>query len=66
MYMDTLNENQLDQMYSTLLAEHTRLMSEMKNSEKFDENNHQHTLVSTMMKSLLKLKSYKQKLRMKE
>jgi len=65
--MDALTDSALEQMFSTILAEHTRVMAELKNTaEKFDENCKLETLVSQIMKSILKLKAYKQKLRMKE
>ena len=65
--MDVLSDTRLEQMYSELLAEHTRLMSEMKNnSEKFSENSNLMNYVSAIMKNILKLKAYKIKLRMRE
>ena len=65
--MDVLSDNRLEQIYSELLAEHTRLMSEMKNNnEKFSENSNLMNYVSAIMKNILKLKAYKIKLRMRE
>ena len=65
--MDVLSDTRLEQIYSELLAEHTRLMSEMKNnSEKFSENSNLMNYVSAIMKNILKLKAYKIKLRMRE
>jgi hypothetical protein len=65
--MDELSDNRLEQIYTELLAEHTRLMSGMKNnSEKFSENSSLMTYVSAVMKDILKLKAYKTKLRMRE
>ena len=60
--------NQLDQMYSTLLAEHTRLLSEMKNGdpEKFQTTSSLETQVSQLMKGVLKLKNTIQRNKMKE
>jgi hypothetical protein len=60
--------NTLDQMYSTLLAEHTRLLSEMKNGdpEKFQQTSHLETQVSTLMKNVLRIKNTIQKIKMKE
>jgi hypothetical protein len=60
--------NTLDQMYSTLLAEHTRLLSEMKNGdpEKFQQTSHLETQVSTLMKGVLRIKNTIQKIKMKE
>jgi hypothetical protein len=60
--------NTLDQMYSTLLAEHTRLLSEMKNGDpdKFQQTSHLETQVSTLMKNVLRIKNTIQKIKMKE
>ena len=60
--------NTLDQMYSNLLAEHTRLLTEMKNgdTEKFSQTSHLETQVSTLMKGVLKLKNTIQKNKLKE
>ena len=60
--------NNLDQMYSNLLAEHTRLLSEMKNGDpdKFAQTSSLETQVSTLMKNVLKLKNTIQKIKMKE
>jgi hypothetical protein len=60
--------NSLDQMYSNLLAEHTRLLSEMKNGdpEKFQSTSYLETQVSHLMKGVLKLKNTIQKNKMKE
>ena len=60
--------NQLDQMYSNLLAEHTRLLSEMKNGdpEKFSSTSSLETQVSQLMKGVLKIKNMIQKIKMKE
>lgn len=60
--------NNLDQMYSNLLAEHTRLLSEMKNGEpdKFAQTSSLETQVSNLMKNVLKLKNTIQKIKMKE
>jgi hypothetical protein len=60
--------NTIDQMYSTLLAEHTRLLNELKNGdpEKFQRTSHLETQVSTLMKGILKLKNTIQKNKMKE
>lgn len=60
--------NTLDQMYSNLLAEHTRLLSEMKNGdpEKFQSTSYLETQVSHLMKGVLKLKNTIQKNKMKE
>jgi len=65
-YMDFTNS--LDQMYSNLLAEHTRLLSEMKNGdpEKFQSTSYLETQVSHLMKGVLKLKNTIQKNKMKE
>jgi len=65
-YMDFTNT--LDQMYSNLLAEHTRLLSEMKNGdpEKFQSTSYLETQVSHLMKGVLKLKNTIQKNKMKE
>ena len=59
--------NQLDQMYSNLLAEHTRLLNEMKNGdiEKFQSTSHLESQVSHLMKGILKLKNTIQKIKMK-
>jgi hypothetical protein len=59
--------NQLDQMYSNLLAEHTRLLNEMKNGdiEKFQSTSHLESQVSQVMKGVLKLKNTIQKNKMK-
>jgi hypothetical protein len=60
--------NNLDQIYSTLLSEHTRLLSEMKNGDpdKFTTTSNLETQVSTLMKGVLKLKNTIQKNKMKE
>jgi hypothetical protein len=60
--------NTLDQMYSNLLAEHTRILGELKNGdpEKFQQTSHLETHVSTLMKGILKLKNTIQKNKMKE
>jgi len=60
--------NTLDQMYSNLLAEHTRLLSEMKNGdpEKFQSTSFLETQVSHLMKGVLKLKNTIQKNKMRE
>jgi hypothetical protein len=60
--------NQLDQMYSNLLAEHSRLLSELKNGDvdKFSQTSHLETIVSQLMKNVLKLKNTIQKNKMKE
>ena len=60
--------NQLDQMYSNLLAEHTRLLGELKNGdiEKFASTSSLETIVSNLMKNVLKLKNTIQKIKMKE
>ena len=60
--------NTLDQMYSTLLAEHTRLLTEMKNGdvEKFSQTSSLETQVSTLMKGVLKLKNTIQRNKLKE
>jgi len=65
-YMDFTNT--LDQMYSNLLAWHTRLLSEMKNGdpEKFQSTSYLETQVSHLMKGVLKLKNTIQKNKMKE
>jgi hypothetical protein len=55
-------------MYSNLLAEHTRLLSEMKNGdpEKFQSTSFLETQVSHLMKGVLKLKNTIQKNKMRE
>jgi hypothetical protein len=60
--------NQLDQMYSNLLAEHSRLLTELKNGDvdKFSQTSSLETQVSTIMKGVLKLKNTIQKIKMKE
>jgi len=60
--------NNLDQMYSTLLAEHTRLLTEMKNGdpEKFAQTSSLETQVSSLMKGVLRIKNTLQKIKMKE
>jgi hypothetical protein len=59
-------DNNIEQFYSTLLSEHTRILGELKNNtEKFAENEKMHTLVSSLMKDILKIKNYKQKLKLK-
>lgn len=59
-------DNNIEQFYSTLLNEHTRLLGELKNNtEKFAETLQMHTLVSTLMKDILKIKNFKQKLKLK-
>lgn len=60
--------NTLDQMYSTLLAEHTRLLTELKNGdpEKFSQTSSLETQVSTLMKGVLKLKNTIQRNKLKE
>lgn len=59
-------DNNIEQFYSTLLSEHTRLLGELKNNtEKFAETLQMHTLVSTIMKDILKIKNFKQKLKLK-
>ena len=59
-----VNENWLDIQYSTLLNEQTRLMNEMKaKPEQFKEIEHTLNLTITIMKNVLKLKAYKQKLK---
>jgi hypothetical protein len=60
--------NNLDQMYSNLLSEHTRLLGELKNgdTEKFSQFSSLETQVSTLMKGVLKLKNTIQKNKLKE
>lgn len=60
--------NTIDQMYSTLLAEHTRLLNELKNGDvdKFSQTSHLESQVSHLMKGILKLKNTIQKIKMKE
>jgi len=60
--------NQLDQIYSNLLSEHTRLLGEMKNGdpEKFSSTSHLESQVSQVMKGVLKLKNTIQKNKLKE
>jgi hypothetical protein len=60
--------NNLDQIYSNLLAEHTRLLSDMKNGdpEKFASISNLETQVSCLMKGVLKLKNTIQKNKLKE
>lgn len=60
--------NTLDQMYSNLLAEHTRLLGEMKNGdpEKFQQTSSLETQVSQLMKGVLRVKNTIQKIKMKE
>jgi len=61
-----ISENWLDMQYSTLLGEQTRLMMEMKaKPEQFKELEHTLNLTISIMKNLLKLKAYKQKLKQK-
>jgi ribosomal protein S6 len=61
-----VNENWLDMQYSTLLGEQNRLMMEMKaKPEQFKELEHTLNLTISIMKNLLKLKAYKQKLKQK-
>lgn len=59
-------ENEIDQFYGHLMVEHSRLLGELKNMETFNEKNKQHTLITTVMKDLLKLKHYKEKLKSKD
>lgn len=60
--------NTLDQMYSNLLSEHTRLLGDLKNGdpEKFSSTSSLESQVSQVMKGVLKLKNTIQKLKMKE
>jgi ribosomal protein S6 len=61
-----ISENWLDMQYSTLLGEQNRLMMEMKaKPEQFKELEHTLNLTISIMKNLLKLKAYKQKLKQK-
>jgi hypothetical protein len=61
-----VSENWLDITYSTLLGEQNRLMMEMKGKpEQFRELEHSLNLTITLMKNLMKLKAYKQKLKLK-
>jgi len=57
----------LDQFYSSLLAEHSKLLGELKNCpDKFSETERVHSLVSVLMKTVLKLKNEKHKQKMRE
>ena len=62
--MDPLSDMAVDQMYSNLLAEQTKLLSEMKNSpDKFKDNETLHRQVTAVMVSLLKFKTTRTKIR---
>lgn len=62
--MDQLSDMVLDQMFTTMLNEQTRLMSEMKNSsETFRDNEQLHTQITALMKALLKFKATRTKIR---
>lgn len=61
-----ITENWIDTTYTLLLNEQTRLMNEMRTKQdQFKDLEHQLNLVISVMKTLLKLKAFKQKLRMR-
>ena len=56
-------DSSLDNFYNTLLTEHNRLMNEMRNvDDNFTVNSNLQTHISTLMRNILKLKAYKQKI----
>ena len=62
--MDTLSDMVLDNMFSMLLSEQTRLMSEMKNNQDtFRDSELLHNQITALMKSLLKFKASRTKIR---
>jgi hypothetical protein len=62
--MDALSDMTLDNMFAMLLSEQTRLMSEMKNNQDtFRDNELLHNQITALMKSLLKFKASRTKIR---
>jgi hypothetical protein len=62
--MEPINDNVIDQMFNSLLTEQSRLMNEMKNSpDTFRDNELLHNQITTIMKSVLKFKSTRTKIR---
>jgi len=62
--MDPLSDMAVDQMYSNLLAEQTKLLSEMKNApDTFKDSETLHRQVTAVMVSLLKFKTTRTKIR---
>jgi hypothetical protein len=61
-----LSDNVLDNFYTQVLQEQTRLMGEMRNSpEKFKDNEVLHTHITSLMKSVLKFKAIREKIKNK-
>ena len=62
--MEAINDNVIDQMFNSLLTEQSRLMNEMKNCpDTFRDNELLHNQITTIMKSVLKFKSTRTKIR---
>jgi hypothetical protein len=64
--MNELNDNVLDNFYTQLLQEQSRLMAEMRNdAEHFRDNEILHTHITSLMKSILKFKATRAKIKSK-
>jgi hypothetical protein len=62
-----LQDNVLDNFYTVVLNEQTRLMCEMKNdADNFRDNEILHTHVTTLMKNILKFKAIRAKIKSKK
>ena len=62
--MEAINDMVIDQMFNSLLTEQSRLMNEMKNNpDTFRDNELLHNQITTIMKSVLKFKSTRTKIR---
>ena len=59
-----VSERFLNNTYSSLAQEQSRLLNEMKsNPEMFKQNEKLHSTIGTIMKDILKLKNLKEKIR---
>ena len=62
--MEQISDAWLDNTYTMLLTESTRLLGEMKNApDTFRDNEQLHSKITAIMKDILRFKAYRDKMR---